>query len=242
MGVKKTGPTVKELQEEYGGAGVFYIPTEEHYMLDKEEWRYDKFPEFYNGSNVLDFYDPDIEKKLAALEKEEEEILAMEEQENELMQGEESANSDGLTFADLKQSLKEVRSKKAIKQLQHKMKSKLKARPKRVGVEEMIEHFESTGIEVNKESLRSRSKARRTIADLEGAADKNAEKALNDSDDESDIVDNEEMAEEELKARGRKRKRTQSVGSDDYMESDDEQPSGVKTRRSMTPAQRKISA
>ena len=30
-GVKKTGPTVKELQEEFGGAGVFYIPTEEHF-------------------------------------------------------------------------------------------------------------------------------------------------------------------------------------------------------------------
>lgn len=73
-GVKKTGPTVKELQEEYGGAGNFYIPAEEHYILEKEEWRYDKFPEFYNGSNVLDFYDPDIERKLDALEKEEEEL------------------------------------------------------------------------------------------------------------------------------------------------------------------------
>ena len=112
------------------------------------------------------------------------------------MQGEESENSEGVTFADLKQSLKEVRSKKAIKKLQHKMKSKLKARPKRVGVEEMIDHFESTGIEVNKESLRSRSKVRRTLADLEGAADKNAERVLG-SDDESDIVENEQMADEE---------------------------------------------
>ena len=40
-GVKKEGPTIKELQEEYGGAGNFYIPVEEHYILDKEEWRYD---------------------------------------------------------------------------------------------------------------------------------------------------------------------------------------------------------
>ena len=67
------------MQEEYGGAGNFYIPVEEHYMLEKEEWRYDQFPEFYNGSNVLDFYDPDIERKLDALEKEEAEILRMEE-------------------------------------------------------------------------------------------------------------------------------------------------------------------
>jgi hypothetical protein len=31
MGVKKSGPTIKELQEEFGGAGNFYIPIEEHY-------------------------------------------------------------------------------------------------------------------------------------------------------------------------------------------------------------------
>jgi len=66
--VKKTGPTVKELQEEYGGAGNFYIPVEEHYLLENEEWRYDAWPEFYNGKNVADFYDADIEEKLKLLE------------------------------------------------------------------------------------------------------------------------------------------------------------------------------
>lgn len=40
-------------------------------MLEKEEWRYDAWPEFYNGSNVLDYYDPDIEEKLKKLEEEE---------------------------------------------------------------------------------------------------------------------------------------------------------------------------
>jgi nucleolar GTP-binding protein len=95
-GVKKVGPTVKQLQEEFGGAGRFYIPEEEHYLLEKEEWRYDKFPEFYNGSNVLDFYDPDIEKKLDALEAEEEELLKMEGLEDEIQakENEESENSD----------------------------------------------------------------------------------------------------------------------------------------------------
>jgi nucleolar GTP-binding protein len=78
QGIKKQGPTVVELQEEFGGAGNFHIPVEEHYMLENEEWRYDKFPEFYNGSNVLDYYDPDITKKLNELEREEEELLKME--------------------------------------------------------------------------------------------------------------------------------------------------------------------
>jgi len=109
-GLKKEGATVKQLQEEFGGAGNFYIPSEEHYMLEKEEWRYDQFPEFYNGSNVLDFYDPDIERKLDALEKEEEEILKMEAEENDMMDGVESDNSDGVTMDELKASLAEVRS------------------------------------------------------------------------------------------------------------------------------------
>jgi len=41
QGIKKTGPSIKELQEEYGGAGKFYIPEEEHYILENEDWRYD---------------------------------------------------------------------------------------------------------------------------------------------------------------------------------------------------------
>ena len=75
QGLKKTGPTIKELQEEFGGAGKFYIPEEEHYILENEDWRYDKWPEFFMGKNVSDFYDPEIEAKLNALEEEEDKIL-----------------------------------------------------------------------------------------------------------------------------------------------------------------------
>ena len=164
---KKEGPTVKELQEEYGGAGNFYIPVEEHFMLDKEEWRYDQFPEFYNGSNVLDFYDPDIERKLDALEKEEAQILKNEHA--DLMEGVESEDEDGVTMEELKASLAEVRQKKAIFKNRHKLKGKLVVRDKKAKVSEMIEHFENIGVNVNKESLRSRSKTRRSIGELEGA-------------------------------------------------------------------------
>ena len=170
-GVKKEGPTIKELQEEYGGAGVFYVPIEEHYILDKEEWRYDNFPEFYNGSNVLDFYDPDIERKLEALEREEAQILEQEAENAKMMNGVDSdeENSDGVTMKDLKSSLAEVRSKKAIYKQRHRLKGKLVHSQKKANVEDAIDHFESIGLNVNRESLRSRSKTRRSIADLEGA-------------------------------------------------------------------------
>jgi len=246
-GVKRTGPTVKELQEEFGGAGNFYIPIEDHYQLEKEEWRYDEFPEFYNGSNVLDFYDPDIEKKLAKLEKEEAEILKLEQEENELMEGEDdgdlSENSEGITMDDLKRSLKEVRKKKEILRLQHKLKAKLKARPKKIQVETLIDGLESKGIEVNKESLRSRSKVRRGIKDLEAGQDRLANKIANLSDDEAaPLIDDENVANEEADTRGRKRTRKTTVNLGEFMDVDEDSKSAGKFGRSMTPAQRHISA
>lgn len=43
--------------------------------MENEDWRYDKWPEFFLGKNVSDFYDPEIVAKLDALEEEEEKIL-----------------------------------------------------------------------------------------------------------------------------------------------------------------------
>jgi len=63
----------------------------------------------------MDYYDPDIEEKLKALEEEEDKLLRIESNENDLMEDEE--NSDGVTQDDLKKALKEVRSKKAILKL-----------------------------------------------------------------------------------------------------------------------------
>ena len=78
QGLKKQGPTIKELQEEFGGAGNFYIPVEEHYQLEEDDWKFDRWPEFYLGKNVMDYYDPDIEEKLKKLEEEEDKLLKME--------------------------------------------------------------------------------------------------------------------------------------------------------------------
>ena len=68
-------------------------------MLEKEDWRYDKWPEFYEGKNVSDFYDADIEAKLNALEEEEDKILKME-AENEAMDdgSDDDSEEDGITM------------------------------------------------------------------------------------------------------------------------------------------------
>lgn len=66
--------TAKDLQNEMGGAGTFYIPTQYHFQLDNPDWNFDKIPEFLDGMNVADFYDPDIKEKLDKLEAEEAEF------------------------------------------------------------------------------------------------------------------------------------------------------------------------
>jgi nucleolar GTP-binding protein len=116
-GVKKSGPTIKELQEEYGGAGNFYIPEEEHFILEKEDWRYDKWPEFYLGKNVADFYDAEIVAKLDALEKEEDAILQLEADKAEEIG--ESSDEDGINAKDLAAAVKKVRGKITVIKMRH---------------------------------------------------------------------------------------------------------------------------
>lgn len=68
--------TEKDLQEEHGGAGVYSADLRKHYDLKDPAWRYDIMPETVDGHNVADFIDPDIDAKLAELEREEEELEA----------------------------------------------------------------------------------------------------------------------------------------------------------------------
>lgn len=78
--VKEPIKTLKELQEEFGGAGVFAFPSQEHFLLENEEWKYDAVPEIINGKNIWDYVDPDIEARLEELEKENMNELGMDEE------------------------------------------------------------------------------------------------------------------------------------------------------------------
>lgn len=238
-GLKKQGPTIKELQEEFGGAGNFYIPVEEHYQLENDDWKFDKWPEFYLGKNVYDYYDPDIEEKLKALEEEEDKLLQMESQENDLMEDDDE-NSDGISFADMKKALKVVRGKKALLKLNHKLKKNLRARSKNKKLSALEEHLESKGIDANLDSIRQRVKGRKSISQLEANQDKLANKALADSDDSDD----EAMEDVNDTRAGRKRKRSMSDDSDQYGSKQAKKGKSVKglKGRSLTPAQLKITA
>ncbi|RDA91669.1 hypothetical protein CP533_0063 [Ophiocordyceps camponoti-saundersi (nom. inval.)] len=64
----------RDVEAENGGAGVYNVDMRADYLLKNPEWKYDKMPEIFDGKNVYDFVDPDIEAKLQALEEEEEQL------------------------------------------------------------------------------------------------------------------------------------------------------------------------
>lgn len=69
--------TEKDLQEEHGGAGVYSSDDRKRFLLAEPSWRYDVVPEIIGGHNVADFVDPDIDARLAELEREEDELEAL---------------------------------------------------------------------------------------------------------------------------------------------------------------------
>lgn len=72
-----------------GGPGVYACDYRKYYLLEHDEWRFDTVPEFMDGKNVMDFFDADIEDRLNALDREEEELeanqaYAMDEEDDDL--------------------------------------------------------------------------------------------------------------------------------------------------------------
>lgn len=67
--------TARDLMWENGGPGVWAPDYREQYDLKNEEWKFDAIPEIIDGKNIADYVDPEIEKRLADLEIEEEQLM-----------------------------------------------------------------------------------------------------------------------------------------------------------------------
>ncbi len=55
---------------------MYSADLRKHYDLKSDEWKYDIMPEIFEGHNIADFIDPDIDARLAELEREEEALEA----------------------------------------------------------------------------------------------------------------------------------------------------------------------
>ncbi|MCJ1346592.1 Nucleolar GTP-binding protein 1 [Peltigera leucophlebia] len=149
----------RDIEEENGGAGVFNVDLKQGYKLDNDEWKYDRVPEVFDGRNVYDFIDPDIEAKLAALEEEEEKLEAEGYYDSD-ESIEDASDADIRIKADL------IREKRQQIRNEAKMKKSLKNRammPRpaiKKTLSAMEDHLDSLGFDTTTISARARSKSR----------------------------------------------------------------------------------
>ena len=146
-----------DLEEENGGAGVYNIDMKKFFDLADADWNHDKVPEFWNGKNVADYVDPDIEDKLTQLEAEEERLEAEGYyDESESMEDEEEA--------DIRMKASLIRDKKKLIMNEARMKKSLKNKAQIPRVKkartlgQMENHFSKIGLDASAPLGRARSR------------------------------------------------------------------------------------
>ncbi|KAL2443595.1 Nucleolar GTP-binding protein 1 [Exophiala dermatitidis] len=149
----------RDIEEENGGAGVYNVDLKKVYDLADPEWAHDKIPEFFNGKNIADYVDPDIEEKLAALEAEEERLTAEGfYDDSESMEDEEDAEirmKANLIRNKRTLIMNDARMKKSLKNKAHIPRAK-KART----LGQMEQHFHSIGLDASATADRARAQIR----------------------------------------------------------------------------------
>jgi nucleolar GTP-binding protein len=149
----------RDLEEENGGAGVYNFNMRKNYILDDPDWKEDRIPEVFEGRNVYDFIDPEIEAKLAALEAEEEKLEAegFYESDEEVEDAEE---------AEIRYKAELIREKRQLIRNEAKMRKSLKNRAviprtlKSKKLSQMESHLESLGYDTSNVAARARSQSR----------------------------------------------------------------------------------
>ena len=149
----------RDIEEQEGGAGVFNIDLKQKYLLADEDWKHDKYPEILDGKNVYDYIDPDIEAKLAALEKEEDTLEA-----DGYYDSDESI--EDADQADMRGKAELIREKRQLIRNEAKMKKSLKNRaviPRpamKKKLSAMEDHLDQLGFDTTNISARARSQSR----------------------------------------------------------------------------------
>ncbi|KAH6659746.1 P-loop containing nucleoside triphosphate hydrolase protein [Truncatella angustata] len=146
----------RDVEEENGGAGVYNVDLRADYILENPEWKHDRIPEIFDGKNVYDYIDPDIEAKLQALEEEEEKLEA----EGYYDSDEEI---DDAEEADVRSKAELIREKQALIRNENKMRKSLKnqalipRKKLKKNLSELEEGLDILGVDTTDLALRARS-------------------------------------------------------------------------------------
>ncbi|KAL2200408.1 P-loop containing nucleoside triphosphate hydrolase protein [Corynascus similis CBS 632.67] len=191
----------RDIEEANGGAGVFNVDLRKDYILADPLWKYDKIPEIYDGKNVYDYVDPDIESKLAALEEEEERLEKEGFYESDEDIGDESEE-------EVLQKAEYIREKHKLIRNEAKMRKSLKNRaliPRKMQKKpfsQLEDHLDQLGVDTEAIGLRARAEVQptrgRSLARSRGTT----------ADPDAMDVDNAPSAKERLRSRSRVRDRS----------------------------------
>lgn len=149
----------RDVEEENGGAGVHLVDMRAEWDLKNPEWKYDKIPEVFDGKNVYDFVDPDIEAKLQALEDEEEKLEA-----EGFYESDEDIEDD--EEAEVMRKAELIREKQQLIRNEARMKKRLKNQAiiPRKSLKKPLSEFEDAidalGVDATEIAERARSKSR----------------------------------------------------------------------------------
>lgn len=194
----------RDIEEENGGAGVYNIDLKKTYDLANEDWKHDNIPEMWNGKNIYDFVDPDIEAKLATLEEEEDKL-----QEDGYYDSDDSV--EDAEDADIRMKADLIREKRAMMRNEARMRKSLKNRAaiprsaKAKKLSQMEEALDSAGYDIDAVSSRARSQSQHTRGrPLTRDADDNGAGDDGDDGDAMD-VDNHDPRKAIAKAKARAR-------------------------------------
>lgn len=159
--------TERQLMWQNGGPGVYACDYRKYYLLEEDEWKFDSIPEIMDGKNVLDFFDPDIEERLQALEAEEAELEAQGAYEPEDDDGEEIDEEEQILYET-------IREKKSLAKQQSELK-KNKVLTRELAIktkteDDIRQHLEAVGLESEGvlESMRGRKRNRSVSRNDEG--------------------------------------------------------------------------
>mmetsp|Transcript_49415 Transcript_49415/g.120618 ORF Transcript_49415/g.120618 Transcript_49415/m.120618 type:complete len:682 (-) Transcript_49415:232-2277(-) len=201
----------KDIMVERGGAGVYSADFREQYLgLRDPEWKMDSIPEIMDGKNIMDYVDPEIERMLEELDREEEEREAAGEYEDDMDDGED------LTEVERAQ-LSQIREKRAKLRFESKLARNINhpTMPRTVGAgrrgdlshrgRSMDEHLEELGFD---ESIGARKRARR-MSESRGRSKERKEDRM-DAEEEGEGMDVDESGRSRKKLRAASKERSRS--------------------------------
>lgn len=197
----------RDVEAENGGAGVFNVDLKADYILENPEWKYDKVPEIFNGMNVADFIDPEIDAKLAALEEEEERLEA---------EGfyDSDAEIDDEEEATILAQADHIREKHALIRNEARMKKRLKnqaimpRKKVRIPLSKMDDALDQLGVDTTDIVSRARSQSRPRGRSL-------SRSRAGSADGDEDAMDVDSTPRERLRSKSRARSMAPAVNRRD---------------------------